>query len=109
VLIVRIESHRLAKPVVRRVICSSPNDGVSCEHRKCKKMVYPAAIREKSQRGVALSWDAHVMSASQVEYGSRAFRSLGFLNLCRTFLIDQHFCAGNSCRSASMCGLYIRG
>ena len=28
-----------------------------------KKMVIPAAIREKSQRGVAMSCDAHVVSA----------------------------------------------
>jgi len=31
--------------------------------QKCKKMVFLAAIREKSQRGVALSCDAHLVSA----------------------------------------------
>jgi len=29
--------------------------------RRCKKMVFPAAIREKSQRWVALSCDAHLV------------------------------------------------
>ena len=31
--------------------------------QRCKKMVFPAAIREKSQRWVALSCDAHLVPA----------------------------------------------
>jgi len=31
--------------------------------QRCKKMVFLAAIHEKSQRGVALSCDAHLVSA----------------------------------------------
>jgi len=32
--------------------------------RRCKRVVFPAAIREKSQRWVALSCDAHLVPAS---------------------------------------------
>jgi len=38
-------------------------EGASCEDRGCKKMVFPAAMREKSQRWVALSCDAHLVFA----------------------------------------------
>ena len=54
-------------------------------------MVFPAAIREKSQRGVALSCDAHVVSAKSVGIRQPCTESLSE----STFLSVQHFCAGN--------------
>jgi len=75
-------------------ICFSIERVVSCEHRKCKKMVFPAAIREKSQRGVALSCDAHVMFASSGKIRQPCTFSLSDPVLVRDFLISQHFCAG---------------
>ena len=59
-------------------------------------MVFPAAIREKSQRGVDLSCDAHVVSAKSVGIRQPCTDSLGESASCRTFFSVQHFCAGNS-------------
>ena len=59
-------------------------------------MVFPAAIREKSQRGFALSCDAHVVSAKSVGIRQPCTESLSETASCRTFLSVQHFCAGNS-------------
>jgi len=59
-------------------------------------MVFPAAIREKSQRGVALSCDAHVMSARSGEMRQPCTVLLGNTVSCETFLTSQHFCAGKS-------------
>jgi len=47
-----------------------------------------------------------VMSASSDGIRQPCFRSRRFLNLCRTFLIDLHFCAGNSCIRIFTC-IYI--
>jgi len=61
-------------------------------------MVFPAAIREKSQRWVALSCDAHLMFASSGRIRQPCTFSLSDPVSCGTFLISQHFCAGNSVR-----------
>jgi len=58
-------------------------------------MVFLVAIREKSLRGVALSWDAHVMSASSGKIRQPCTVSLGDSVWCETFFSSQHFCAGN--------------
>ena len=99
VLVVRIVSQELARPCVYRVICSSTDRVASCEDRKCKKMVFPAAIRKKSQRWVALSCDAHLMFASSGRIRQPCTFSLSDPVSCGTVLISQHFCTGNlSCR-----------
>jgi len=95
VLNVRIVSQELAKPCIYRVICFSTERVNSCEDRKCKKMVFPAAIREKSQRGVALSCDAHVVFARSGKIRQPCTFSLSDPVSCGTFLIELHFCAGN--------------
>jgi len=59
-------------------------------------MVFLAAIGEKSLRGVALSCDAHVMSASSGKIRQPFTVSLGDPVLSETFFSSQHFCAGNS-------------
>jgi len=94
VLNVRIGSQRLAKPRVRRVICFRAGRVFSCEHRKCKKMVFLAAIREKSLRRVALPWDAHVMSASSGEIRQPFTESLGESAYARTFFNRTAFLRG---------------
>ena len=71
--------------------------------RECKRMVFLAAICGKSLRRVVLPCDAHVMSASSDGIRQPCFRSRRFLNLCRTFLIDLHFCAGNSLGARYYC------
>jgi len=52
---------------LRGPVCPSylfyPNECGSCGNQGCNKMVFPATIREKSQRWVALSCDAHLMFA----------------------------------------------
>jgi len=68
---------------------------LSCQHQMYKKMVFPAAIREKSQRGVALSCDAHVVSAKSVGIRQPCSESLSETASCRTFLSVQHFFVGN--------------
>ena len=77
--------------------------GVICYNRtmgcraitKYKKMVFPAAIREKSQRGVALSCDAQVVSAKSVGIRQPCTKSRSESASCETFFSVQHFCAGN--------------
>ena len=93
---VRIVSQELAKLCVRWSYLFQTERVVSCERRECKKMVFPAAIREKSQRRVALSCDAHVVFASSGEIRQPCTFSLSDLVLVRTFFSSQHFCAGNS-------------
>jgi len=66
----------------------------SCEHRKCKKMVFPAAIREKSQRGVALSCDAHVMSAKSGKIRQPCTETLGDSVFERNFFNKSAFLRG---------------
>ena len=83
-------------PLFYGVICSRPNDDLSCQYQMYKKMVFPAAIREKLQRGVALSCDTHVVSAKSVGIRQPCTESLSETASCRTFLSVQHFCAGNS-------------
>ena len=58
---------------------------------KLHNKVFLAAIREKSLRGVALSCDAHVMSASSGKIRQPCTVSLGDPVSCGTFLIEQHF------------------
>jgi len=61
-----------------------------------KKMVSPAAIREKSQRGVALNCDVQVVSAKSVAIRQPCTRSLTKWPRAGTFFSVRHFCAGNS-------------
>jgi len=75
-------------------ICFSIERVVSCEQRKCTKMVFLVAIREKSLHGVALSCDAHVMSASSGKIRQPCTRSSNEWVLSRTFSKHSPFCAG---------------
>jgi len=61
-----------------------------------KKMVSPAAFREKSQRGVALNCDVQVVSAKSVAIRQPCTRSQRNWSRAGTFFSVQHFCAGNS-------------
>jgi len=57
-------------------------------------MVFPAAIREKSQRGVALSCDAHVMSASSGKIRQPCTFSLSDPVSCEQFFYRSTFLRG---------------
>jgi len=61
-----------------------------------QKEVFPAALREKSQHWVALSCDAHLLFARQGKIRQPCTFSLGDPVSCDLFLINLHFCAGNS-------------
>ena len=71
-------------------------------------MVFPAAIRGKSQRWVALSCDAHLVLPVRVEYGSRAPSRLANQVLCEHFFNVHHFARethiGTTLLDASKCG-----
>ena len=58
-------------------------------------MVFPAAIREKSQRGVALNWDVQVVSAKSVAMRQPCTELRSKTASCGTFFSVRHFCAGN--------------
>jgi len=61
---IRILSQELAKPCISELsVLPQVDVSLSGEDRRCKKMVFLAAIRERSQRWVALSCDAHLVSA----------------------------------------------
>jgi len=61
---IRILSQELARPCVSELsVLPQVEVSLSGGERRCKKMVFLAAIREKSQRWVALSCDAHLVSA----------------------------------------------
>jgi len=62
----------------------SPRASVGAE--RCQKMVFLAAIREKSRCWVALSYDAHSVSTSLGRIRQLCFRSLSNWILVRTFL-----------------------
>ena len=85
-------------------ICFSIERVVSCEQRKCTKMVFLDAIREKSLRGVAISCDAHVMSASSGKIRQPYTRSSSEWDLSRTFSKHSPFCAGK----LGTCGVEYR-
>jgi len=53
--------------------------------RRCKKMVFPAAIREKSQGWVVLSCDAHSVSTSLGRIREPCVQSSSESDLVRTF------------------------
>ena len=57
-------------------------------------MVFPAAIREKSQRGVALSCDAHVMSAKSGKIRQPCTETLGDSVFERNFFNKSEFLHG---------------
>jgi len=61
-----------------------------------QKEVFPAALREKSHHWVALSCDAHLLFARQGKIRQPCTFSLGDPVSCDLFLINLHFCAGNS-------------
>jgi len=108
VLNVRIVSQELAKPRVYRVICFRAEQVFSCEQRKCKKMVFLAAIREKSLRGVALPWDAHVMSASSHKIRQPCTVSLGDSVSCVNFFNRTAFFARETRRESYKYNLAIK-
>jgi len=61
---IRILSQELAKPCISELsVLPQVEVSLSGGDRRCKKMVFLAAICEKSQRWVALSCDAHLVSA----------------------------------------------
>ena len=69
-----------------------------------KKMVSPAAIREKSQRGVALNCDVQVVSAKSVAIRQPCNQIAYDVVSCGTFFSVRHFCAGNSaCAGMGVC------
>ena len=57
-------------------------------------MVFPAAIREKSQRGVTLSCDAHVVSAKSVGIRQPCTETLGDSVFERNFFNKSAFLRG---------------
>jgi len=63
--------------------------------KNAKKMVFPAAIREKSRCWVVLAYDAHSVSAGLGRIRQSCFRSLSDWIVVRTFLKHLPFCAGN--------------
>ena len=66
------------------------------ETEDAEKMGFLTAIREKSQRWVALSCDAHVVSAGQGRIRQPCVQSSSGTKLVRTFFEYPPFCAGNS-------------
>ena len=59
-----IVSQGLSKPCISELsVLPQSEASIGGEAERCKKMVFPAAIREKSQCWVALSYDAHSVSA----------------------------------------------
>ena len=61
---IRILSQGLAKPCISELsVLPQVEVSLGGGDQRCKKMVFLAAIREKSQRWVALSCDAHLVSA----------------------------------------------
>ena len=94
VLNVRIVFQELAKLCVRWSYLFQTERVVSCERQECKKMVFPAAIRENSQRGVALSCDAHVVFASSGEIRQPCTVSLGDSVSCEIFFNRSAFLRG---------------
>ena len=76
---------------------------------KVEKMFFLAAMGEKSLRGVALSWDAHVMSASSGKIRQPCTVSLGDPVSCGTFLTELHFCAGNWREETTLLASQTRG
>jgi len=83
---IRIVSQELAKPCVYRVICRISGEEVSVEGPRCKKMVLPAAILEKSQRQIALLCNAHSVPSGWDTIGQSCLRSSSESDLERTFL-----------------------
>ena len=65
------------------------------ETERCKKIVFPAAIGEKSRCWVALSYDAHSVSAGLVRIRQPCVWSSSESNLVRTSFKRSPFCAGN--------------
>jgi len=62
---IRILSQELAKPRISELsVLLQFEVSLSGGDQRCKKMVFLAAIRGKSQHWVALSCDAHLVSAS---------------------------------------------
>ena len=68
------------------------------EGPRCEKMGFPAAIREKSQREIALLCDAHSVPSGWDTIGQPCVQSFSESNLVRTFWIVQPLCAGNCTR-----------
>jgi len=102
---IRIVSQELAKPCVFRVICRISGEEASVGGPRCKKMVLPAAIREKSQRQIALLCDAHSVPSGWDTIGHPCLWSSSESDLQRTFFEHSPFCAGNSgfphCKSSA--------
>ena len=61
---IRILSQEVAKPCISELsVLLQFEVRLGGEDQRCKKMVFLAAIRGESQRWVALSCDAHLVSA----------------------------------------------
>jgi len=71
-------------------------------------MVFPAAIREKSQRGVALSCDAHVVSARSGEIRQPCTESLCDQVLSETFFFKSAFLRGKLVTHSVLGGHLLR-
>jgi len=80
---IRIVSQGLVKPCIPE-LSVVPQASVG-EAKRCKKMVFLAAIREKSQCWVFLSCDAHLVSAGLGRIRQPCFRRSARWNLVRTF------------------------
>jgi len=87
---------RACQALYFRVICPTVvRDEPLWGGRKMQKIVFPAAIREKSRCWVALSYDAHSVSACLGRIRQPCFPSLSDWILVRTYLKHSPFCAGN--------------
>jgi len=96
---IRIVSQGLVKPCISESsVLPQYEVSLSGEAKRCKKMVFLAALREKSRCWVTLSYDAHSVSAGLGRIQQPCFQSLSEWNLERTFLKHSPFCTGNSFR-----------
>jgi len=72
-----IVSKGLTKPCISELsVLPQSEASLSGEAERYKKMVFPAAIREKSRCWVSLSYDAHSVSAGLGRIKQPCFRSL---------------------------------
>jgi len=81
-----IVSQGLAKSCISKLsVLPQSEVSLSGEDERCKKMGFPAAIREKSQCWVALSCDAHLVSAGLGRIRQPCSCSSSEWDLVRTF------------------------
>jgi len=107
-----IVSQGLAKPCISELSVQPQSEAsLSGEAERCKKMIFQAAIREKSRCWVVLSYDTHLVSAGLGRLRQPCFRSLSDWILVRTFFKHLPFCAGNNIDEYEMysCILFFTG